>query len=219
MIWDSRTMFVGFFIMFLYSGWSLGGGSGDCCCWCFCFLCPTGFVLALSGVAAVGMGMAAGEGVAAYFGFPYSPINGFVPFLCLGKNIFQGTISIYSPKFFVVFILQGIGIDDMFVIVQCWRNLGVKSLQDGGEAAAQERLSEAVGRTMRHAGVAITVTSVTDVVAFGVGAFTVTFFYVFWNFYFLPYIMIYVAGAAWSAILLLLLRPLRFLHLRFPSKM
>ncbi len=181
MIWDSRTMFVGFFIMFLYSGWSLGGGSGDCCCWCFCFLCPTGFVLALSGVAAVGMGMAAGEGVAAYFGFPYSPINGFVPFLCLGKNIFQrtATISISSPKFSVVFILQGIGIDDMFVIVQCWRNLGVKSLQDGGEAAAQERLSEAVGRTMRHAGVAITVTSVTDVVAFGVGAFTVTFFMFF----------------------------------------
>ena len=55
----------------------------------------------------------------------------------------------------------------MFVIIQCWNNL-----------PAHERngrtLPEKIALTMQHAGVAITVTSVTDVFAFGVGSVTVS---------------------------------------------
>ena len=61
--------------------------------------------------------------------------------------------------------MLGIGIDDMFVIVQSWETL-----------KPEERslsLIERFGVTMRHAGAAITVTSVTDIIAFGIGGFTV----------------------------------------------
>ena len=61
----------------------------------------------------------------------------------------------------------GIGIDDMFVLCQCWANLKKKKLDDG--LSHPEKL----GTTMKHAGVAITVTTITDVFAFGVGAVTV----------------------------------------------
>ena len=60
----------------------------------------------------------------------------------------------------------GIGIDDMFVIVQCWYNLRE-------DETLGRPLHEKIGLTLQHAGVAITVTSMTDVFAFGVGAVTV----------------------------------------------
>ena len=61
---------------------------------------------------------------------------------------------------------SGIGIDDMFVIMQCFYNL------DPDQHADQD-LHEKIGLTLKHAGVAITVTSVTDIFAFGIGAVTV----------------------------------------------
>ena len=67
-----------------------------------------------------------------------------------------------------MFCVAGIGIDDMFVIVQCINNL--KREADSGKWSLAERL----GHGLRHAGVSITVTSATDVVAFAVGAVTVS---------------------------------------------
>ena len=66
-----------------------------------------------------------------------------------------------------IFLFLGIGIDDMFVIVQCWYNLSE-------EEKVGKSLHEQIGETMKHAGVAITVTSITDVFAFGIGAVTVS---------------------------------------------
>ena len=54
----------------------------------------------------------------------------------------------------------------MFVIVQCLNNVKRSS----SEARS---VSQIISETMRHAGVSITVTSVTDILAFGVGYFTV----------------------------------------------
>merc|ERR1719210_63463 len=63
------------------------------------------------------------------------------------------------------FIAIGIGIDDMFVIMECWYNL----LEENKGLPLPER----IGQTMRHAGISVTVTSITDVMAFGLGAFTI----------------------------------------------
>ena len=59
----------------------------------------------------------------------------------------------------------GIGIDDMFVILQCFGN--------AEKSRTTDDLGERIGNAMRHAGVAITVTSLTDVCAFAIGCITV----------------------------------------------
>ena len=63
--------------------------------------------------------------------------------------------------------LTGIGIDDMFVVIQCFNNLPE-------EQTLGRSLKDRIALTMQHAGVAITVTSATDMVAFAVGSVTVS---------------------------------------------
>jgi len=99
--------------------------------------------LTISGLASIGMGIAISVGLSSLLGFPYTPMHAVLPFICLG-----------------------IGIDDMFVIVQCWSNVN----KDSGSPMMST--AEKIGLTLKHAGVSVTVTSVTDVFAFGVGAVT-----------------------------------------------
>ena len=61
----------------------------------------------------------------------------------------------------------GIGIDDMFVISNCWSNV------EDDPSPTELSLSEKMGKTMKHAGVSITVTTLTDVFVFGIGATSV----------------------------------------------
>jgi hypothetical protein len=58
----------------------------------------------------------------------------------------------------------------MFVIMQCWNNLPPEKLE--------KSIPEKVGLTLRHAGVSITVTSLTDFAAFVIGGTTVSLFVV-----------------------------------------
>ena len=62
---------------------------------------------------------------------------------------------------------SGIGIDDMFVIVQCLNNI-----KNDPEFEDYE-MSNKIAHALKHAGVSVTVTSLTDVFAFAVGAVTV----------------------------------------------
>lgn len=72
----------------------------------------------------------------------------------------------YSAAHTVIpFLLLGIGIDNIFVITQTFNTLESTS--------APAALTERFGQTMRHAGVAVSVTTFTDVIAFFVGANTV----------------------------------------------
>lgn len=57
-------------------------------------------------------------------------------------------------------LLIGLGVDDMYVISSAWENSG------------NMKLLERAGRALQHAGVAVTVTSLSDAVAFLVGATT-----------------------------------------------
>lgn len=58
----------------------------------------------------------------------------------------------------------GLGVDDIFVMMACWRK--VQTINHG-------TIPERMGFMLKHAGVSITVTSVTDIVAFLVGSSTV----------------------------------------------
>ena len=98
--------------------------------------------LATAGIVGVIMGIIVSYGLCSAFGLFYGPMHSVMPFLMLG-----------------------IGIDDMFVIMQSWETLKPEEKTVG--------LVERFGLTMKHAGAAITVTSVTDVIAFGIGGLTV----------------------------------------------
>ena len=56
----------------------------------------------------------------------------------------------------------------MFVIVQCWTNMKRDTTNLGLSIADKMAIA------LKHAGVSVTVTSLTDVFAFGVGAVTVS---------------------------------------------
>jgi len=98
--------------------------------------------LSLIGIVAVILGVGSSYGLSQLLGFMFTQMNSLLPFLMLG-----------------------VGIDDMFVIMQAWENLSV-------EERCLERV-ERFGLAMKHAGVAITITSVTDLLAFLIGASTV----------------------------------------------
>jgi len=72
----------------------------------------------------------------------------------------------YSAAHTVIpFLLLGIGIDNIFVITQTFNTLETTS--------TPLPLAERFGQTMKHAGVAVSVTTFTDVIAFFVGSNTV----------------------------------------------
>lgn len=99
--------------------------------------------LAITGVLCVGLAVGVSYGLCAAAGVKYGPVHSVLPFLLLG-----------------------IGVDDIFVIIQTWDNRA-------GSMDDDEPIAKKISRTMRHAGVAITVTSFTDVCAFLIGATTV----------------------------------------------
>jgi len=99
-------------------------------------------LLSFAGIISVILGFIISIGIASLLGYPYTLVHAILPFLCLG-----------------------IGIDDMFVIIQCLNITKKKMPKDS-------QISDLISETMAHAGVSITVTSITDVLAFGVGYFT-----------------------------------------------
>ncbi len=98
--------------------------------------------LSLGGITAVILGIGTAYGLCSLFGIWGSQMNMIMPFMLLG-----------------------IGIDDMFVIVQNFDTLD--------DEEKWKPRAERMGLAMKHGGVAITITTVTDLLAFGIGASTV----------------------------------------------
>ena len=99
--------------------------------------------LTIAGMTSVMLGLVIAFGITFALGFPYMPHYTVLPFMMIG-----------------------LGIDDMFVIVKCWYNLDINSKKT-------KSLEENMALTLKNAGVAITVTSVTDICAFAVGCITI----------------------------------------------
>ena len=101
--------------------------------------------LTIAGIFGVIMGVIMSYGICSAIGLFFGPMHNVLPFLLLG-----------------------IGIDDMFVIVQCWDVLESKyraKLNAGGRKDQDTLpLADRFGQTMSSAGGAITVTSLTDIV-------------------------------------------------------
>lgn len=98
--------------------------------------------LSLIGLGSVGMSIGFSYGFCSLIGLAYGPLHNMIPFLLLG-----------------------IGIDDMFVTMQCFNNLNAEEQKKSRE--------ERFGLTLKRAGAAITVTSLTDFLAFAIGGTTV----------------------------------------------
>lgn len=81
--------------------------------------------------------------------------------ICSAFGVPYGPVHTSLP-----FLLMGLGVDDMFVIMACWDDLPVTH--------RSSPLHERIGLMLKHAGVSITVTSVTDILAFIVGSSTVS---------------------------------------------
>ena len=99
--------------------------------------------LSLAGIISIVMGIIVSYGFCSAVGLFFGPMHNVLPFLLLG-----------------------IGIDDMFVIVQSWETLSEKDRKE-------KPIIERFGIAMTHSGVAITITSITDVVAFALGGTTI----------------------------------------------
>nr|XP_039273601.1 patched domain-containing protein 3-like [Styela clava] len=97
--------------------------------------------IAMMGIVTAGLSMGAGIGLSASFGFEWSVIHLVAPFLIIG-----------------------IGVDDMFILIQSWNTI------DDDPHLRKLPLAKKSGHALKSAGVSITVTSVTDLVAFAVGS-------------------------------------------------
>jgi len=75
-------------------------------------------------------------------------------------------IFFYFDNLSIYLLLSGLGVDDMFVIIEAWNNLTIFE--------RKKDLRVQVAIALQHAGVSITVTSITDFVAFSIGATTVS---------------------------------------------
>ncbi|CAL1688249.1 unnamed protein product [Lasius platythorax] len=98
--------------------------------------------LSLMGISVVGQALLSSYGVCYYIGFFYGPVHPILPFLLLG-----------------------IGVDDMFVIMQ--------SLETMSETDKSSDISTRIAKSIQISGMSITVTSFTNMVAFAIGMTTV----------------------------------------------
>jgi Niemann-Pick C1 protein len=94
------------------------------------------------GLLCVGMAYISSVCWCSIMGIPFGPVHSSLPFL-----------------------LMGLGIDDMFVMNACWRNLS--------PAETKKSLPTKIGLMLEHAGVSIVITSITDIVALLIGAITI----------------------------------------------
>lgn len=107
-------------------------------------------IMTFACIVTLNMSLVTSMGLCSLFGWFITPLNGALPF-----------------------ILLGVAVDDAFVIVTCFNDECGWHLDPddtaGREAAMSRPVEERMSRAMKHAGVSITVTSATNVVAFGIG--------------------------------------------------
>lgn len=105
---------------------------------------PKQFCLTSAGLMCVGGAFIIAVGICSMIGVPYGPVHTSLPFM-----------------------LMGLGVDDIFVMMASWDQVHSE------EANHLRPLTERIALMLSHAGSSIFITSLTDVVAFVIGASTV----------------------------------------------
>lgn len=134
-------------------------------------LVGTRALLAISSIVGIGVAFAASVGLCCYIGIVYSPLMGLLPFLLLG-GFHTHTCSFFHEIHInlLVFSLhcnhptlcfKGVGVDNIFVIVNAFDKTNPKDEES-------KRMREA----LEESGTSITVTSLTNFLAFAIGALT-----------------------------------------------
>mmetsp|Transcript_2466 Transcript_2466/g.3461 ORF Transcript_2466/g.3461 Transcript_2466/m.3461 type:complete len:800 (-) Transcript_2466:32-2431(-) len=101
------------------------------------------WTMSFAALVTVGLSIGAGFGISSAFGLFYGPVHSLLPF-----------------------ILLGIGVDDAFVIVNAFD----RERKTKRSAESNSDLALRAGRALARAGASITVTSATDLVAFGISS-------------------------------------------------
>jgi len=102
--------------------------------------------LAFMGVVSTGFSLATTFGFLSAVGISAVPQVGLVPFLTLG-----------------------VGVDNMFILISAWRRTDVDALLG---LPLEKRVQIRLGEAMKEAALSITITSLTDIMAFGIGTIT-----------------------------------------------
>lgn len=123
------------------------------------------------GLLCVGMAFVAAIGICSFFGISYGPVHtSRTKFsLSFDHKLYFTIFATFVLLILVPFLLMGLGVDDIFVLMACWRRIQ-SELQPLKHA---ESIPERMGLMLKTAGASITVTSFTDIVAFSVGSITV----------------------------------------------
>ncbi|XP_034936281.1 NPC intracellular cholesterol transporter 1-like [Chelonus insularis] len=100
--------------------------------------------LTSAGLLCVGGAFIVAVGLCSLFGVPYGPVHSSLPFM-----------------------LMGLGVDDIFVMMASWEE-GMSH-----ELIRSKSIDERIAHMLSHAGAAISITSLTDVIAFIIGASTI----------------------------------------------
>lgn len=106
--------------------------------------------LSIIALLCIGAAFIAAIGICSLFGVPYGPVHNSLPFM-----------------------LMGLGVDDAFVMAASWEQVLSEKIN------RVKPLQERVALMLSHAGSAISITSLTDVVAFIIGTSTVINYYKF----------------------------------------
>merc|ERR1711871_154599 len=115
-----------------------------------CLPLESRILLSLSGILSVGLAIAGSMGVCSMMGFFYGPVHSVLPFLLLG-----------------------IGVDDMFIIANGYAVTSFRPDSFFKDLSPNARVRYRIADALRHAGASITITSVTDFLAFAIGSSTI----------------------------------------------
>ncbi|KAK2145475.1 hypothetical protein LSH36_679g01017 [Paralvinella palmiformis] len=117
----------------------------------------TRMLLAQAGILAALLAILATFGLLSLCGMLFVDICGVMPFLVLDGFVRSG----FCPGFRIAMLLarKGVGVDDMFILMSGWRQTDLK-------LSIEDRMSN----TFRSSAISVTITSLTDLLAFCIGA-------------------------------------------------